>query len=36
MKNKVIEYTGYIIHILTFIAYFVLLTLLEVPPALRF
>ena len=36
MKNKVIEYAGYIIHVLTFISYFVLLTILEGPPTLGF
>ena len=36
MKNKVIEYAGYTLHVLTFIAYFVLLFILDSSQALGF
>jgi len=36
MKEKVKEISGYFLHILTLIAYFILLFVLEVPPALKF
>ena len=36
MKEKGKEISGYILHILTLIAYFILLFVLEIPPALKF
>jgi protein-S-isoprenylcysteine O-methyltransferase Ste14 len=36
MVDKIREYAGYGVHILTFIAYFILLSILEIPPALQF
>ena len=36
MKEKVKEISGYVLHIFTFIAYFILLFVLEIPPALQF
>ncbi|MEA3327446.1 MAG: isoprenylcysteine carboxylmethyltransferase family protein [Chloroflexota bacterium] len=35
MNEKVKEFSGYIVHILTIIAYFVLLFVLEIPPVLQ-
>jgi len=36
MNKKYFEYSGYTIHILTFIAYFILLFIIDVPPSLKF
>jgi protein-S-isoprenylcysteine O-methyltransferase Ste14 len=36
MSEKLKEKASYVFHILTFIAYFILLSILEIPPALQF
>ena len=36
MSEKLKENASYVFHILTFIAYFILLSILEIPPALQF
>jgi len=36
LVEKIREYASYGLHILTFIAYFILLSILEIPPALQF
>jgi protein-S-isoprenylcysteine O-methyltransferase Ste14 len=36
MEKKFIEYSGYFIHLFSIIAYFVLLFILDIPPALKF